>query len=404
MNKLEADVLSYIDDNKEELYKVLSDLVKIDTQNFVHTGNENDGQEYLKKICEGIGLDVDYYAPDDVEGIKEHPEYNSRDRGTDKRKNLVAVYRGEKNENGTVLAAHMDTVTFGDEKSWTMSPTSGEIIDGKLFGRGSGDDKFGLAVAYFVIKALKENGFIPNKNIVLGSYIDEEGGGGNGALALALKYPADCIINLDSPDYSRIALGGGCFKVSVESTVNDKQIASVFDVFGGLAAICEGLEELSKAQNTSIRLSNFRGGDNSQKVGQLSLAVFTNKTRKEIEAEFSKIMERAKPTLDELKLRSDGFVATTRYFLYGECDENSKEASLLKEAYFDVTGKYPEGAAPVLSDLSLLMHFGSKNSFNYGIPRGSDNYGNAHQPNEHVKLDIVLNCAKTIALTLIRNK
>ncbi|MBQ5746995.1 MAG: M20/M25/M40 family metallo-hydrolase [Clostridia bacterium] len=403
MNKLESDVLSYIEENKDELYSVLSDLVKIDTQNFGKTGNENNGQEYLLKICQDIGLETDYFAPDDTKGVKECPEYNTRERNTDKRKNLAAVYHGKKNEHGTVLASHMDTVTFGDEKLWTMSPTSGEIIDGKLFGRGAGDDKFGLAVAYFVIKALKENGFQPEKNILLGSYIDEEGGGGNGALALAMKYPADCYINLDSSNYGGIALGGGCFRVTVETTENDKQIASVFDVFEGLDAIKKGLDKLQGEGKTSIRLSSFKGGENSQKIGSFSIAIFTDMTREETEKRFAEIMKEAQPALEKLKLRSDGFVAVTRYFLYGECVENSKEAELLKGAYKDINGEYPEEAPPVLSDLSLLMHFGSKNSFNYGIPRGSETYGGAHQPNEHVYLDEVLKCAKIIALTLIRN-
>ena len=43
-----------------------------------------------------------------------------------------------------VLTGHFDTVPLGD-KTWTKDPFSGEIMDGKLFGRGTSDMKAGLA-------------------------------------------------------------------------------------------------------------------------------------------------------------------------------------------------------------------------------------------------------------------
>ena len=56
MNKvLEEKVLKYIDDNRDELFHQLSELVKIDTQNFYKNGgNENDGQDYLAKILSNV--------------------------------------------------------------------------------------------------------------------------------------------------------------------------------------------------------------------------------------------------------------------------------------------------------------------------------------------------------------
>jgi succinyl-diaminopimelate desuccinylase len=44
-----------------------------------------------------------------------------------------------------VFAGHTDVVPVGDESKWTHAPFGGEIVDGKLFGRGAVDMKGGIA-------------------------------------------------------------------------------------------------------------------------------------------------------------------------------------------------------------------------------------------------------------------
>ncbi|WP_439592964.1 M20 family metallopeptidase [Microbacterium sp.] len=57
------------------------------------------------------------------------------------RPNLVAHWRGG---GPTTLAAHLDTVPF-DAASWSVDPLGGEVVDGRLYGRGSSDMKAGAA-------------------------------------------------------------------------------------------------------------------------------------------------------------------------------------------------------------------------------------------------------------------
>ena len=45
-----------------------------------------------------------------------------------------------------VLNATIDTAPFGDAKTWTGAPTSGECLDGWLHGRGAADSKVGVAL------------------------------------------------------------------------------------------------------------------------------------------------------------------------------------------------------------------------------------------------------------------
>lgn len=402
MNKaLEEKVLKYIDDNCDEMFCQLSELVKIDTQNFRTHGNENDGQEYLAKICKEQGFFVDVYTPDSVPGLVESDEFNPG-RGTDKRNNLVAVLKGEDDKNGIMLAAHMDTVSVGDLSQWIDPPFSGLIKDGKIYGRGVGDDKSGIAITWFIMKALKECGITPKKNILLGSYVDEEGGGGNGALGLSMKYPCDCYINLDSKGFEKQALGGGCFNIQLRTTKNDKSIASIFDVYKGVDAIVKELEILHQEPNLTVRLSQVLCGEGGEKKAKINIAIYTNRTKEETHKQLADIFEKVKPVLAEQNLASDGFVATTKFFRYGETDKNSKEARILADALEEITGIRPESNGSCLSDLSVFMHFGNMNSFNYGIPRGDDSGGGAHQPNEFVRCEELKNCAKAMALMFLR--
>ena len=95
-------------------------------------------------------------------------------------------------------------------------------------------------------------------------------------------------------------------------------------------------------------------------------------------------------------------MAAFRFFRYGKTDPESREAALLSSLLEETTGACPDTRGTCLSDLSLLLAYGTKNSFNYGMPRGSETGGGAHQPNEHVRLDTLLTFAKTLALFLLR--
>lgn len=61
------------------------------------------------------------------------------------------------------MIAHIDIVPAGE--GWIHDPFAGEVEDGKLYGRGSIDDKGPLVAALYAMKAIKESG-LPCKNHV----------------------------------------------------------------------------------------------------------------------------------------------------------------------------------------------------------------------------------------------
>lgn len=80
---------------------------------------------------------------------------------------------GEGEETLGILA-HVDVVPEGD--NWTYPPYSGTIADGKIFGRGTLDDKGPAIISLFAMKAIADSGIKLNKKIRMILGADEESG------------------------------------------------------------------------------------------------------------------------------------------------------------------------------------------------------------------------------------
>ena len=399
-SRLQLETLhQYMDTHQHLLYDCLSKLVQIDTVNHITHGNENQGQQFLEQLCKELGMQVDRFTPDSVPGVPESSDYRPG-RSGDIRENLVAVFPG-RSESRILLAAHIDTMPLGDPKSWQDDPLSGRIQDGYIFGRGAGDDKSGLAAAWFTLKTLSECDIVPAKTLLLGSYADEEYGGGNGALAMAVKYPCQCIINLDSPGFEEEAFGGSCYNLTLKSVRDDKSIASVFDVFTGLNLIKEALEDCQKLPGVHIRLSSAEAGTGGGKEGTMSIAVYTDRSQEQTAQLLEALILKLHPQFTALNLTTAGFCKTTRYFHYGRTAAACLEADLLRNRLLERIGIDPDTSASCLSDLSLFLRYGTANSFNFGVPRGNGQSGGAHQANECVSCEKLLQLAKDLVSILL---
>ena len=67
----EKELLKQIEDRQDELYSILSSLVKIDSQNYISYGTEIEIAEFIGKYCRDLGLETEVYSPLDVPGLKE---------------------------------------------------------------------------------------------------------------------------------------------------------------------------------------------------------------------------------------------------------------------------------------------------------------------------------------------
>jgi acetylornithine deacetylase/succinyl-diaminopimelate desuccinylase-like protein len=100
--------------------------------------------------------------------------------GPDPRKhNLVARYRGTGDARPILLLAHLDVVDAKRE-DWSFDPFTFREEGGFFYGRGTSDDKSMAAQFVANLIRLKEEGFKPDRDLILALTADEEGGNFNG--------------------------------------------------------------------------------------------------------------------------------------------------------------------------------------------------------------------------------
>jgi acetylornithine deacetylase len=96
------------------------------------------------------------------------------------------------------MLAHVDVVPEGPHELWRHGPFNPTIEDGALVGRGSADDKSGIAGQTMALLCLESAGFKPKGDVILASVVDEESAGANGTLAALLRpHMADGAIYTD---------------------------------------------------------------------------------------------------------------------------------------------------------------------------------------------------------------
>lgn len=86
--------------------------------------------------------------------------------------NLLFCWRGKSSERPLVLMSHQDVVPA--EGSWSHEPFSGDIADGKVWGRGSSDTKCSVMAFFQAVEVLLAEGFVPPQDVYLSSSCTEE--------------------------------------------------------------------------------------------------------------------------------------------------------------------------------------------------------------------------------------
>lgn len=96
------------------------------------------------------------------------------DEVTPGRPNVTVRIEGGSPGPTLMFEGHTDVVTEGDRAEWSVDPFGGEIVAGRLYGRGAADMKGGVAAMVHAVRAVELAGPFPGA-IVLGVLCDEEG-------------------------------------------------------------------------------------------------------------------------------------------------------------------------------------------------------------------------------------
>jgi len=145
-----------LEKDKEALVQSLQEIIRIKSVKEAPVGDMPFGEgiqkslEYLLKLGASMG-----FTTKNVDNYAGYIEF------------------GEGKEMLGILC-HVDVVPEGDD--WQYGPYSGESVDGKIYGRGTLDDKGPAISSLYAMKALKDAGFKPNKRIRLIIGTNEESG------------------------------------------------------------------------------------------------------------------------------------------------------------------------------------------------------------------------------------
>jgi acetylornithine deacetylase/succinyl-diaminopimelate desuccinylase-like protein len=127
--------------DEKNTIEILSELVAIESissdQN--HQEDVMKSAEYVEKLFLELGLET-----------KIATSGNSRPA-------VLAKTAIDPQKKTVLLYAHHDVQPVGDIDKWKTEPFTPQIIDGRLYGRGSGDNKAGVVTHYEAVKALKDN-------------------------------------------------------------------------------------------------------------------------------------------------------------------------------------------------------------------------------------------------------
>lgn len=145
---------------RDEVTRHLQRLIRFETVN--PPGNETPLALYLADLLrqEGIAAEVIESAPN--------------------RGNLVARLQGNGRGRPLLLMAHSDVVSVERDK-WTRDPFGGELVDGRVWGRGAVDTKGLVACELEVMLLLKRLRVPLERDVIFAVFADEEAGGQFGA-------------------------------------------------------------------------------------------------------------------------------------------------------------------------------------------------------------------------------
>ncbi|OPJ54794.1 dipeptidase PepV [Alkalithermobacter paradoxus] len=145
-----------IDELKDEMISSIQELVRIPSvlsdgcEQFPFGENIDKALRYTLSLCESLGFRTFY-----GNGYYGYAEIGQGDE-------MIGIL------------GHLDVVPEGEIESWIYPPFDAVIDDGKIYGRGTQDDKAPTLAAIYAVKALMDLGFEFNKRVRFIFGTDEE--------------------------------------------------------------------------------------------------------------------------------------------------------------------------------------------------------------------------------------
>lgn len=166
MSMVEKNYLDRIEDYRDQMVSMVQELVAIHSVQEPAAAGMPFGEgvqqafEYMLEKGKEAGFEIC-----NIDNYGGHLELKGTVYGED------GAVVGEPRETMGILV-HLDVVPVGS--GWDRDPFGGQVEDGRIYGRGVSDDKGPAAAVFYAMKAIKEAGLVPRKNVRLILGLDEE--------------------------------------------------------------------------------------------------------------------------------------------------------------------------------------------------------------------------------------
>ena len=408
-------LLQRIEDKRDELVALTQDLVRIPTVN--PPGDAyTDCAEFLGMRLKARNFEIAYHRAEGAPGDSDqYPRTNVIGRIGGKRPGPCVHFNG-----------HLDVVQVG--QGWTVAPFAAEIKDGRIYGRGTCDMKGGLAAAVIAVEALLEEhpGF-PGALEISGT-VDEETGGFGGVAHLAKqgffsKPRVDHVIIPEPLNVDRVCLGHrGVWWSEVETFGRIAHGSMPFlgdSAIRHMTAFLSLLEERlfpalaqrqtrmpvvpDGARRSTLNLNSLHGGEPEHFEGLPSPCVADScrvvlDRRFLIEEALDAVKAEVIGLLDELTQRRPNFryeIRDVMEFIPTMTEKDAPVVQAIASGIRAVLGKEPEYViSPGTYDQKHIVRIGHLQEC---IAYGPGILDLAHQPDEYIVIDDLVNSAKVMA-------
>lgn len=322
--------------NPQRVIALTQDLVRIPSEN--PPGDEHAIQEFIKQLLESYGYRV------------------KRIDSPSGRPNLVLEW-GEGNEGPSLLFnGHVDVVPPGPD--WSQPPYCGDIIDGRLLGRGAADMKGGVAAIIEVAAVFAEVNPAMTGRLVWTIVSDEEAGGehGTGFLCDGDHFDADMAI-VAEPSEFRLSVSENTLmwlrfetRGRQEHTINRPQavnaVEAMIPVASEMIALRDEVSSLRHPQLGSpiLTINTFNGGLKTNIVPDRCVMEVDFRYPAGLGLDLESVGKRIDETLERLKVADP--TLDIRYDVHGkpgfEQPEDMEIVRHIWKAHEAVVGSPPE--------------------------------------------------------------
>jgi acetylornithine deacetylase len=311
-------------------------------------GNEEGAQRIVEERLRRLGFELERVEPD-AEAALADPRAGLPILPYAGRTCVAGRLQGSGGGGRSLhLTGHVDVVPVEAEERWTRDPWGGEVAEGRLWGRGAGDMKAGLAAYLVAVEALLEAGGRPRGDIVFTSVIEEECGGNGMRAVLQAGYDADATLIGEPTDlrlhangvgviWARMTASSGGAHAAVASETG-RPVDQILHAVQGLRALETTLNEGQNGHPYNLNLGEIHGGVWPSSVPaavtlRCRLGFGPNLEPSDAQALLRSAVESAAP---EVEVEFEGF----RCHAY-EHDLNNPFADLVRECHAALHGSAP---------------------------------------------------------------